>query len=132
MAMGSQEMLRIVLAFNLLLIRDLPLAEKPLQLKANVVTGFLLLWFKASCGYDENVCVWVISSLVSEKKLLWRVAWGHISHCIWEGENFCLWKSRSKRKQLRSNKTTLDFSERPVACFIVIGYLPTGFTYVVG
>lgn len=63
------------------------------------------------------MCVWFRCFLVSKNNLLWRVDWGHVSHCIWEGENFCVWKSRSKRKQLRNNKIRLDFSKGAVACF---------------
>lgn len=37
------------------------------------------------------------------------------------GVAFCVWKSRAKRKQLRSNKNELGFSEGAAACLIIGG-----------
>lgn len=71
------------------------------------------------------------SAVVLKNNLLWRVDWDHMSH-TWEGENFCVWKSGSKRKKLGNNKIRLDFSKGAVACFFIFGYLAVGFTHVVG
>lgn len=78
------------------------------------------MWFKASCGYDRSVCVWFSCFLFSKNNLLWRVDWGHMSHCTWEGENFCIWKSRWKRKQLRNNKISLVAQRKQWPAFLFL------------